>query len=187
MTVRGAWRAAMLVALLAADGAFAQRLETTGSCRDGLANGAFELRMPNGQLRVAGALAKGRRTGTFIFWSASGARVAVVPYDDNSKTGTVALWYPPAGARGDIARKFETPFSDGVMHGEVRAWHPDGTRRGDYRYANGTLVAAAAWTARGTPVAEANARAQADRDAAQNERYYAALEKMIADNEPRCE
>lgn len=187
LIVRRGWHAAVLGALLVPGGALAQRLETLGNCRDGLANGAFELRMPNGQLRVAGAFAKGRRTGTFIFWNAAGARVAVVPYDDNSKKGTVALWYPPAGARGEIARKVGTPYSDGDMHGVVRAWHPDGSPRGEYRYANGTLVAARAWTAGGASLTEAKARAQADRDAAQNEQYCAMLERLIADNEPRCD
>ena len=187
LTARAAWHAAAALALLLSGGAVAQPLETVGSCRDGLANGAFELRMRNGQLRVAGAFARGRRTGTFIFWSASGARIAVVPYDDDVKTGTVALWYPPAGAQGEIARKFETPFADGAVHGEVRAWHPDGKRRGEYRYVNGTLVAALAWTARGAPLQEAKARAQADRDAAQSEQYYASLERLIAANGPRCD
>ena len=187
LTVRRGCEAALLAALLVPGGAHAQRLETVGNCRDGVANGAFELRMPSGQLRVAGAFARGRRTGTFIFWTASGARIAVIPYDDNAKTGTVALWYPPAGARGEITRRSETPFADGVTDGEVRTWHPGGVRRGEYRYAHGTLVSALAWTAGGASVPEARARAQAERDAAQNERHYANLEKLVADHEPRCD
>ena len=187
LTVRLACRAAAALALLQPVGAIAQHLETTGNCRDGLANGAFELRNANGQLRVAGAFAKGRRTGTFIFWNAAGARIAVVPYDDDSKTGTVALWYPPTGARGEIARKAETPYADGVMHGEARAWHPDGKPRGEYRYANGELVAAMAWTAGGAPLPAAKARAQAERDAGQNARTYAQLERLVGANEPRCD
>ena len=54
-------------------------LVASGACRDGQPNGAYELRSANGQVRISGAYAKGHRTGTFLFWSATGARIALVP------------------------------------------------------------------------------------------------------------
>ena len=63
--------------------------------------------MQDGRLRVVGAFAHGRKTGTFIFWNTSGARVAVIPYQDDEKAGTVALWYTVPGARRELQRKLE--------------------------------------------------------------------------------
>jgi hypothetical protein len=62
------------------------------------------------RLRILGAFAKGRRTGTFLFWSSTGARIAVVPYDDDAKVGTVAVWYAPAPPRGEPRRKLEAAY-----------------------------------------------------------------------------
>ena len=53
---------------------------------------------------VVGAFAQGRMTGTFIFWSAAGARVAVMPFDNDAKSGTVALWYTPPDGRPEAGR-----------------------------------------------------------------------------------
>ena len=50
-----------------------------GACRDGVAQGRYELRTSSGALRVTGAFNHGRRTGSFIFWEPSGARVAHIP------------------------------------------------------------------------------------------------------------
>ncbi|TMH17752.1 MAG: hypothetical protein E6H64_14565 [Betaproteobacteria bacterium] len=72
---------ACCVLALAAGQALAQPYVVVGQCRYGVPNGGYELRMPDGRLRVVGAFAQGRMTGTFIFWSGAGARVAVMPFD----------------------------------------------------------------------------------------------------------
>ncbi|MEP7183954.1 MAG: hypothetical protein ABI886_17395 [Betaproteobacteria bacterium] len=166
--------------------AAAQSLVAEGSCRDGEPNGAYELRSADGQIRVAGAFARGRRTGTFLFWSSAGARVAAIPYDDDARAGTVALWYLPANGRGEPQRKLEAAYAGDVLHGPTRSWHPNGNPRTDLRYDRGSLVEARAWAEAGAPLAEAIARTQAERDVATDAELYAALEKMVADHRPRC-
>ena len=178
-----------LVFALAAFGpaAMAQGLVVEGACRDGEPNGAYALRSADGQLRVAGAFAKGRRTGTFLFWSERGARVAVVPYDTDRKAGTIALWYPPPASGADAPRKSEAAYVDNALHGEKRSWFPSGQPRTELRYEHGELVEARAWAAGGAAMPETAARARAARDAATDEAFYATLEALVARNAPNCE
>ncbi len=167
--------------------AAAETLVVSGGCRDGAPNGLYELRMPDGRLRIVGAFAKGRRTGTFIFWAANGARIALIPYDDDIKVGTVAVWYDPARAKVDPPHKSETTYVSGVLHGTKRSWHANGNPRTELRYERGELVEARAWSESGAPLSAAQASALAERDVATDEGFYATLEATIADNAPRCE
>jgi antitoxin component YwqK of YwqJK toxin-antitoxin module len=143
--------------------------------------------MPDGRVRIVGAFAKGRRTGTFLFWSASGERTAVIPYEDDTKVGTVALWYPPAIPRDAPRRKLESTYTAGVLHGYTRSWYATGKRRAEYRYERGTLAAALAWSESGEPLPEPEARRLAERDRGTDADFYASLERMIAENPPHCD
>jgi hypothetical protein len=187
--MRRARRCIAAATLLAAAGVSAASPELVASagCRDGAPNGAYELRSPDGRLRILGAFAKGRRTGTFLFWAATGDRVAVIPYDEDAKVGTVALWYPPAIPLAEPRRKLETAFAAGVRHGVTRSWHANGRQRTEYLYEHGKLVTAKAWSEQGAPLAEPEARRAAERDLAQDTEYFASLERTIADNGPRCD
>jgi antitoxin component YwqK of YwqJK toxin-antitoxin module len=157
------------------------------ACRDGAPNGAYELRMPDGRLRILGAFAKGRRTGTFLFWAPSGARIAVVPYDDDAKVGTVAVWYSPAAPQAEPRRKLEVAFAAGVRHGITRSWHANGRQRTEYLYERGNLVAAKAWSESGASLADSEARRTAERDALADADFLTGLERTIAENGPRCD
>ena len=185
-STRGAWPLLIAAALFASVAA-AETFVVNGGCRDGAANGLYELRMPDGRLRIVGAFAKGRRTGTFIFWAANGARIALIPYDDDVKVGTVAVWYDPARAKGDPPHKSEAAYVSGVLHGTKRSWYANGKQRTEFRYERGELVEARAWSESGAPLPAARARALAERDAGTDERFYATLEAMIADNSRHCE
>jgi hypothetical protein len=165
--------------------ASAETFSVVGACRAGLPNGAYELRTPDGRLRVAGAFALGRKTGTFIFWTAGGARSAVIPYDDDAKTGTVALWYTAAGR--ELARKLEAPFNDNQLHGIVRSFHANGALRGEFRYEHGTIVVAQAWDQRGIRLSDAQARRLAALEVEAAERVYAGLEAIVREHPPHCE
>jgi antitoxin component YwqK of YwqJK toxin-antitoxin module len=167
--------------------ASASDLVASVACRDGAPNGAYELRMPDGRLRILGAFAKGRRTGTFLFWASSGARIAVVPYDDDAKVGTVAVWYSPSAPQAEPRRKLEAAFAAGVRHGITRSWHADGRRRTEYLYERGNLVAANAWSASGASLAESEARRTAEQDAVADADFLSGLERTIAENGPRCD
>ena len=93
----------------------------TGNCREGQPHGAYELRMPDGKLRVAGAFNHGKRIGTFLFWSASGARIALLPFDDDAINGTVALWYLAANAKTEPKPKLEAAYVNGLPAGDTRS------------------------------------------------------------------
>ena len=188
-TMRSRIALAGLCGMLAsvAGAAATERLVAEGACRDGVPNGAYELRMPDGRLRVVGAFAKGRRTGTFLFWAPTGARIAVIPYEDDVKVGTVALWYAPGSRQGEPRRKLESPYAAGVRNGATRSWHANGKPRAEYRYERGELLAAEAWSEAGEPMPEPAARRQAERDRESDASLYAGFEKIIAENLPRCE
>jgi antitoxin component YwqK of YwqJK toxin-antitoxin module len=189
LTIRWRRRIAVTGLLLAATGvqAVAPELVASAGCRDGAPNGAYELRTPDGRLRILGAFAKGHRTGTFLFWAATGDRIAVIPYDDDVKVGTVALWYPPAIPLTEPRRKLEAAFAAGARHGVTRSWYANGRQRTEYLYEHGKLLTAQAWSEQGTPLPEPEARLAAGRDLAQDIEYFASLERTIADNGPRCD
>jgi len=159
----------------------------TGNCRDGQPHGAYELRMPVGTMRVAGAFTRGKRTGTFLFWSSSGTRIALLPYDDDVLSGTVALWYSAAGPKVEPRSKLEAVYANGRVAGSTRSWYPDGRPRTEFRYDGGVLAEARAWSATGAPMPEAEARALAARDLREDEQYFSTLEANVRDNPPRCD
>ena len=165
----------------------AQTFDVVGSCRNGAPNGAYELRTEDGRLRVAGAFAHGRKTGTFIFWSSSGARVAVIPYQDDAKAGTVALWYTSPGAKRELQRKLEAPYVEDNLNGIKRSWNPRGSRRAEFRYEHGVLTNARAWGEDGTPRTGPEAEAQAASDDLTDKRFYEVLETLVRDHLPHCD
>ena len=178
--------AAIFAALFAA-AASAQNLAVEGSCRDGLPHGAYELKGAGGQVRVVGAFSKGRRTGSFLFWSSAGARIAQLPYDDDVLSGTLALWYATPGRGGEPVRKLEAVYAQGRLSGLKRSWHPDGRLRAEFRYDQGALTGARAFTESGKAMPDADARAMAERDMRADDAYFASLDATVRANLPRCE
>jgi hypothetical protein len=163
-----------------------QALVASGACRDGIPNGMYELRTPDGKLRVAGAFAMERRTGTFLFWTSAGARIAVIPYDDDARSGTVAAWYVRDRAATESSHRLEAPFVAGERHGTSRSWYDNGKPRGEYVYEHGRLVDARGWTEVGTPLSASVARAQAERDEHRDDRFIGSLERLVAGHKPHC-
>jgi hypothetical protein len=182
-----ALRRCALIFALAPLAAGAQTFDVVGACRSGVPNGAYELRTHDGRLRVVGAFAQGRKTGTFIFWNSSGARVAVIPYQDDDKAGTVALWYTAPGARRELQRKLEAPYVDNQLHGIKRSWHVRGARRAEFRYQRGVLTDARAWEDDGTPRPKPEAEVQAATDEVTDKQFFAVLESLVRDHPPHCE
>jgi hypothetical protein len=166
--------------------AAAQALLASGACRDGVPNGMYELRTAAGQLRVAGAFTMERPIGTFLFWTAAGARIAVIPYDDGVRTGTIAAWYVSDRAATELSHRLEAPYVAGERHGVSRSWHENGTLRGEYVYEHGRLVDARGWTSAGVALSAAAAHAQAEQDALRDERFLESLERLVAEHRPRC-
>lgn len=162
-------------------------LVPNAGCRDGRVNGAYELQMSNGRVRVVGAFRDGKRTGTFIFWNEDGARVAVIPYDANVRNGTVALWHVGGKPSREIGRRLEDPIVNGQAHGVHRAWHVNGKPMFEATYEHDQLVRVAAWDTAGRELPEARARRLAIDTHARDEAYLARLERMVAEHEPRCD
>ncbi len=150
-------------ALLVATEANAQTFTVQGACRDGVPHGAWQLTDAKGRLRVLGAFNRGKRTGSFIYWNASGVRIAHMPYEEDARNGTLALWYQTPTKGLDAQQRLEAVYTSGQLNGFVRIWNPDGRVRGEYLYAGGQLAGAKAWDARGRELSEAQARAQAEK------------------------
>src|SRR5439155_508711 len=140
---------AALVAALATFSAIAQDLQVHAACRDGAPHGAYELRASDGQLRVAGAFNRGKRTGSFIFWTRTGVRIAHIPYDEDRVSGTLSLWFLELGSGGDPAPKLQAGFAAGHRNGVTRSWYPNGQPRAIYRYETDQLGDARAWSTAG--------------------------------------
>ncbi|HZI84640.1 MAG TPA: hypothetical protein VFF44_12055 [Casimicrobiaceae bacterium] len=174
-------------ACMAVADARAQAYDVVGQCRSGVPNGAYELRMADGRLRVAGAFSQGRLTGTFIFWGAGGARVAVLPLDNDMRSGTIALWYTAPDGRSEAGRRLEAPYVDNQPHGIKRSWYASGTLRAEARYDHGDLVEARAWREDGTPLSDAEARSVSARDEEDDERTVASLVALVRQHLPVCE
>jgi antitoxin component YwqK of YwqJK toxin-antitoxin module len=175
-----------VVAWLASLAAAAQDLEVHAACRDGRPHGAYELRSTNGQLRVVGAFNRGKRTGSFIFWTSGGTRVAHIPYDEDQVSGTLSLWFQQASANGDAQQKLQAGFSAGHRNGISRSWYPDGRPRAIFRYEADVLADAKAWSAAGTPLSSGEARELALRDREEDEKYYASLDAVVVTHLPAC-
>jgi hypothetical protein len=174
-------------AALGAVDALAQSYDIVGQCRSGAPNGAYELRMRDGRLRVAGAFSGGRMTGTFIFWAAGGARTAVIPMDNDVRSGTIALWYTGPGGRREAGHKLEAPYVDGRPHGIKRSWYASGTPRTEARYEHGELIEARAWSAGGKSLPGSDARNRVARDAQDDEHAFESLLALVRGHLPVCE
>jgi antitoxin component YwqK of YwqJK toxin-antitoxin module len=157
-----------------------------GNCRDGRPHGPYQLRSDNGQLRIAGAFNEGKRTGSFIFWSAQGVRAAHVPYDNDVRNGTVALWYDGPPGR-EPARRFESVWHRGNRDGATRSWYADGHRRAETDYADGRISRTIGWSDAGELLADDAAREMAERDEAAAGAIYAELDALIRGHLPNCE
>jgi len=173
-------------ALWLAGACAAQPYSADGSCRDGLPHGNYELRDAKGQLRALGAFNRGKRTGSFIFWSSDGVRIAHLPFDDDVLSGTVATWYSGKPTR-EPQRKLEASYSHGKLNGDKRSWYPSGRVRAEYRYEKGDLRDASATSPAGKALGDAEARALAAKDAAVDDAFMESLLATVAANPPRCD
>lgn len=172
---------------LAAPLAAAERFVAKGSCREGEAHGAYELKHGDGTVRVVGAFNRGKRTGSFIYWNAAGERVAHLPFEEDMLSGTVALWYATSVRNNATQQKLEAAYTQGRRNGVSRSWYPDGRPRAEFAYSDGELVEAKAWSVRGSALTKTEARALAERDADVDAVHYRSLEMLVRSHLPRCE
>lgn len=176
-----AWSLAVAVAA-----APTTRWTVDARCRDGRAQGPYQLRDDNGQLRVSGAFNEGTRTGSFIFWRANGARAAHVPYDNGVRNGTLATWYeaPPGD---EPPRHSESTWRHGVREGQARAWYADGHLRSETEYAAGRIGGSIGWNDAGERLPEDAARELAERNARADDAEYAAADGLVRDHPAQCD
>ena len=189
--VGGAARVACAIAGFAAAAVAASALgapadlTAKAGCRDGRAQGPYQLRNAGGQLRIAGAFNEGTRTGSFIFWRDSGVREAHVPYDNGLRNGTVATWYDGPADR-EPPRHVESEWRGGLREGTTRTWYPDGHLRSQTEYAKGRLVTARAWSDAGEGLADDAARTLAESDEKAADAAYGQRSDLIATHMPDC-
>jgi PAS domain-containing protein len=157
-----------------------------GNCRDGRPQGPYALRTGEGRLRVAGAFNDGARTGSFIFWSDAGVRIAHLPFDHDLLNGTVAIWYEAPPGR-EPPRRFESAWRRGKRDGETRSWYRDGRPRALTQYAAGRITASAGWSDAGARMTDAAALEAAQQDAAALDALYAELDALVREHMPRCD
>ena len=157
-----------------------------GQCREGAAQGGYTLRAGDGRLRVQGAFSQGQRVGSFIFWSATGVRLAHLPFDTDELNGTVSLWYPEARPGSEPPRRMTAGYRAGRRHGLTRSWYPGGRLRAEFEYADGSLVSARAWTEAGRAYDDDHARELAERDAAGDVEYLDTLLALVRRHMPDC-
>ncbi len=176
-----------LAAAAAANDVAAQDYAIEGGCRDGQPHGAYELRDGSGRVRVVGAFARGKRSGSFLFWSSSGVRIAQLPFDDDGVlSGTLALWYSTADRTGEGRPKLDAVYVRGRLHGLKRSWYPDGRPRAEFRYDKGVLIDARAFSEAGVVLSAVEAKALAASDLATDERYDATLNDIVRSHRPHC-
>jgi antitoxin component YwqK of YwqJK toxin-antitoxin module len=164
----------------------AQDLHAIAAYRDGLPHGAYELRAKDGALRVVGAFNRGMRTGSFIYWTRSGARIAQVPYEDDRRNGTLSLWYATSRAAREPQPKLQAGFAAGRRNDVTRSWYANGRPRTLFRYEMDVLADAQAWSRTGSPLAAADAREVAARDRDLDDKYYASLDAIVTGHLPDC-
>jgi hypothetical protein len=175
-----------VLALVLAGASTAQPYSAEGHCRDGVPHGNYELRDAKGNLRALGAFNRGKRTGSFIFWSSEGVRIAHLPFDEDALSGTLATWYTGKSV-GEPQRKVEAAYAHGKLNGDKRSWYPNGRARSEYRYEKGELRDASATSPAGKALDAADARALAQRDANADAAFVASLLAIVAANPPRCD
>lgn len=174
-------------------GAGARTPATTGTealtpstqCRHGKPQGGYTLRAADGRVRVQGAYNQGVRTGSFFFWSTTGARTAQLPFDADVLSGTLSLWYDGAG-NGAPARKLQAAYRSGKRDGITRLWLPDGRLQGEFDYQAGALAAQRAWDEAGALLPEADARALAERERSETTAFVTRLLGMLTQHPPDC-
>ena len=115
------------------------------------------------------------------------ANASAASFDDDAINGTVALWYLAANAKTEPKPKLEAAYVNGLPAGGTRSWYPDGRPRAEFRYDQGILAEARAWSAKGASLSDAESRAMAARDRAEDEQFYNTLSRIVRANPPPCE
>ena len=174
------------LALAVAGACAAQPYAVDGNCREGLPHGNYELRDAKGTLRALGAFNRGKRTGSFIFWSSDGVRIAHLPFEEDALSGTLATWYSGKSTR-EPQKKVEAVYSRGQLNGDKRSWYPNGRPRAQYRYEKGEIREASATSPSGKALGDADARALAQRDATADDAFVASLLAIVTAHPPRCD
>ena len=105
--------------------------QISGLYKDGVLDGAWERRHPNGSVAEVGAYAAGKKHGTWKQLGPSGNVLG--EYELASGTGTERRWFDDGTLYSEIA------FKAGVEHGPAKFFTQDGTLVTSSRYANGKL------------------------------------------------
>lgn len=160
-------------------------LSVTAECRDGVPDGEYRVESAQGRVRIEGSFAAGVRDGEFVFYTANGDRMIVLPYTRGLLNGTVKAWHVGAGD-ANSPLKLLADIKAGFINGRHRTWYENGKPRSDFVIEDGEIIAGETWNPDGT-VLEIKDHSQflgaeIDSDFA----YYDRLEQVMGAHPPAC-
>jgi hypothetical protein len=169
-----------------AGAAFGAELVVDADCEGGLANGGYVVRAGPGPVRIEGRYSQGRRDGEFVFYSAGGEKLIVLPYTRGLINGTVRAWHAPAADGDKPGLKLESDLNAGFVNGRHRTWYANGNPRSDFTISDGEILSANTWNPDGSEL-EINSdsaflQAEIETDFA----YYRRLEQLLDAYPPGC-
>ncbi|HEY5738488.1 MAG TPA: hypothetical protein VIW27_02125 [Gammaproteobacteria bacterium] len=160
-------------------------LSVAAECRNGVPEGKYQIESAQGRVRVKGSFVDGLRDGEFVFYTANGDRMIVLPYTRGLLNGAVKAWHVGAGD-ANSPLKLLSDIKDGFIKGRHRTWYENGKPRSDFVIEDGEITAGETWNPDGT-VLEIKDRAQFLSAEIQSDfAYYERLEQVMDAHPPTC-
>jgi len=165
-----------------ADGA----LRVSAACEGGVASGAYRVESAQGNPRIEGAYANGLRDGDFVFYTADGAKMIVLPYTKGLLHGTIKAWHVGDSGGGDPGLKLVSDIRAGFIQGRHRTWYENGQQRSDFVIEDGEITAGKAWNPDGTVLEIKDSSQFLNTEIENDFSYYHRLEQVMDAYPPDC-
>jgi antitoxin component YwqK of YwqJK toxin-antitoxin module len=160
-------------------------LSVRAECRNGVPDGEYRVESAQGRVRIEGSFVDGLRNGEFVFYTANGDRMIVLPYTRGLLNGTVKAWHVGAGD-ANSPLKLLSDIRAGYIKGRHRTWYENGKPRSDFVVDEGEIAAGETWNPDGT-VLEIKDHAQFLSAEIQSDfAYYSRLEQVMDAHPPAC-
>ena len=183
MRLRNFLIALLLPFVCAAGGA---ELVVDAECEGGVANGSYVARADPGPVRIEGRYSQGMREGEFVFYSASGEKLIVLPYTRGLINGTVRAWHAPDADGGASRLKLESDLSAGFVNGRHRTWYENGNPRSDFTIEDGEILSGNTWNPDGSELEINSDSAFLQSEIESDFAYYGRLEQVLDAYPPGC-
>ncbi|HKJ50022.1 MAG TPA: hypothetical protein VKB27_00900 [Gammaproteobacteria bacterium] len=161
-------------------------LVVDAECDGGVANGGYVVRADPGTVRIEGRYSRGLREGEFVFYSAAGEKLIVLPYTRGLINGTVRAWHAPGANREATGLKLESDLSAGFVDGHHRTWYANGNPRSDFTVKDGEILSANTWNPDGSELEINSDSAFLQSEIETDFAYYRRLEQLLDAYPPEC-